>query len=78
MKKSSAQLTGKGEERRSTGSFGVGDTLCTAGLPSVKVRFEGLSGKHEGTNYLADTGIKNAARRLDGSKVRLPILCYFA
>lgn len=78
MKKSSVQLTGKGEERSSTGSFGVGDTLCTAGLPSAKVKFEGLRGKHEGANYLADTGIRNAVRRLDGRKVSLPILCYFA
>lgn len=47
MERSGVQLTGKAEERSSTGSFGDGYSLCSAGLPSVRARCERVRRKQE-------------------------------
>lgn len=75
-KRSSVLLTGKREEGSSTGGSGIGDTSPSVGLPSVKVRSGGQGGKQEDTSYLAEAGVRNAVRKVEGSKARLLVLCY--
>lgn len=62
VERSRVQLTGKAEERSSTGSFGDGYSLCSAGLPSVTARCERVRRK-QGVPAVQQTQESGAVRK---------------